>query len=74
MMPKGQKLLNILFLIGTCHSNPANVHSSGHSFSIEDLKEYTNGKKISGILEKFNIPRRNSTYAYVLKLSDVFAQ
>lgn len=43
----------------------------GSAFSIEDLKEYTNGKKISGILEKFNIPRRNSTYAYVLKLSDV---
>ena len=39
-------------------------------FSINDLKEYTNGKDIDGTFKKLNIPKLNSTYANVLKLSD----
>lgn len=39
-------------------------------FSLSDLKEYTNGKNIFSVLEKLNIPRLNSTYGSVLKLSN----
>ncbi len=39
-------------------------------FSLSDLKEYTDGINISGVLEKFGIPRLDRTYANVLKLSD----
>lgn len=39
-------------------------------FSLNDLKEYTDGKNIFGVLEKLNIPRLNPTYGSVLKLSD----
>ncbi len=39
-------------------------------FSLNDLKEYTEGKNIFGVLEKLNIPRLNPTYGSVLKLSN----
>ncbi len=39
-------------------------------FSLNDLKEYTGGKNIDGVLDKLNIERFDKIYARVLKLSD----
>lgn len=42
----------------------------GDGFSLNDLKNYTNGKDIFHTMKKLNIPRQNKTYGHVLKFSD----
>lgn len=39
-------------------------------FSLNDLKEYSDGKNIDSTMNKFNIPKLDRQYAHVLKLSD----
>ena len=42
----------------------------GEGFSLNDLKQYTDGKDIHWTMKKLNIPRQNQTYGQILKLSD----
>ncbi len=42
----------------------------GEGFSLNDLKQYTNGKDINYLMEKLNIPKVNRHYGHVLKFSD----
>lgn len=44
------------------------VYAQG--FSLSDLKEYTNGKNIYSVFEKYEIPTLHREYAKILKLSD----
>lgn len=42
----------------------------GEGFSLNDLKQYTNGKDINYLMEKLNIPKVNRHYGHILKFSD----
>ena len=42
----------------------------GEGFSLNDLKNYTNGKDINHVMEKLNIPKVNRNYGHILKFSD----
>lgn len=42
----------------------------GEGFSINDLRQYSDGKNISYAMKKLNIPLTDQTYGKILKLSD----